>query len=379
MKRTYTLLAILVSILLAGCAGSDKLMDKGNYDAAFNKAVRKIHKKNKGGKYRAMAIEAFEKANKRDILLLQKTIKANDPKSWVNAYNLLCDLERRQKKVMAKYLHESIDLKNENIWLESIYELKNQAATESAKYYYNEALPLLEDGRHGNKEQARKAYNLFQKAERYKRNYEDLYELKRESEKLGTVNVLISVGNDSYNYILNIEDDVLDAVIDGIDNQNWVCHYTYDDRSIDFNYELLANIREARITRTSSEERSRKFTKSVKKKVVDTAGNVTYKYKNVYATVWETERVKRVEFEVDLILYEMDTGRRVNTECVRSIKSFSDKCYTSYTGDRRALPKDFTIRKADRFPSRNEMIRKGLYDLKHKIECEVPRFKRYFL
>ena len=64
----YTLAIGTLTILMYGCADIQKLVDEGNYDAAIDKAARKLSgKKNKKTKYVKGLEQAFAKVSARDL------------------------------------------------------------------------------------------------------------------------------------------------------------------------------------------------------------------------------------------------------------------------------------------------------------------------
>src|SRR3989304_3745622 len=95
-KGIYLLVSI---VILASCTSSQKLLQKGRYDEAINKAVKKLKKKPDSEKDILTLEKAYNLANSRDnerIKYLQIEGRAD---RWDEIFRLYSNLKIRQSRV----------------------------------------------------------------------------------------------------------------------------------------------------------------------------------------------------------------------------------------------------------------------------------------
>ena len=98
MKRIVPFI-IALTILFSGCGSSKKQLEKGNYDAAIQKAVKQLRKDKTDAKQRDILEQAYKVANEQDnerVRMLKMEAKANN---WDQIYLVYKALNDRQSLV----------------------------------------------------------------------------------------------------------------------------------------------------------------------------------------------------------------------------------------------------------------------------------------
>ena len=98
MKKTISLLFVL-AILLAGCGSSKKQLQKGNYDAAIDKAVKSLRKDPNDAKQIDILTQSYKVANDQDNERIRFLKMEGRPDSWDEIYLLYKTLNDRQSLV----------------------------------------------------------------------------------------------------------------------------------------------------------------------------------------------------------------------------------------------------------------------------------------
>lgn len=98
MKRIVSLFFI-ITLLLSGCGSSKKQLQKGNYDAAIDKAVKQLRKDPKDEKQLAILTQSYKVANEQDQERIRFLKMENKPSNWDEIYQLYNALNNRQSLV----------------------------------------------------------------------------------------------------------------------------------------------------------------------------------------------------------------------------------------------------------------------------------------
>src|SRR6056297_540063 len=187
LKRTFVLL--LSVILLSGCNSSEKLLQKGEYDRAIEKAVKKLRKDPGNDKELYVLKEAYIKANSFDIEQISFLEKEGRSENYVRIYQLYGRLDRRQDRIKTLPTRLMSEFRIVN-YDDELIASKEQAA-ETA---YQQGLDYLDLG---GKENARRAFYEFENVQSLYPNYKDVNDLQKEAAYLGTNQVLFIVENNS--------------------------------------------------------------------------------------------------------------------------------------------------------------------------------------
>jgi len=85
MKKVLPFIFIL-TILLSGCGSSKKQLEKGNYDAAIQKAVKQLRKDPKDADQIDILNQAYKVANDQDNERVRMLKMEGKPNSWDEVY-----------------------------------------------------------------------------------------------------------------------------------------------------------------------------------------------------------------------------------------------------------------------------------------------------
>ena len=232
MKKLI-LIYIVGCFLFTSCASIQQSIDSGDYDTAIDIAVKKLQGKKKEDETILALKKAYDKASEQDKTRLNQIKGSGKAAYWPEIYELYTKMDNRQNKIIPL-----LPLKLENGELVdferfNLFDVKEEARTNAAAYYYEEGKALLATGR---KQDARKAYDLLNNVEVYYAYYKDTEDLLSEAYINGTNKVFVM--SDKKGGILlppKYEEDL--AAIDFQANApDWV-HFFWDNQTVNqFDY-----------------------------------------------------------------------------------------------------------------------------------------------
>lgn len=188
MKTFYYL---FILILVISCANPQKLVEYAEYEKALMVTTKRLKK----GKAKWKNLDAFEKSfrelTEQDALYV-KTLRAEGkPAVWPAIYDKAVLISDRQRKVAP--VLDRLDGSNFEpvVSLYPADALLEEAADNSARYFYAGALEFLVTARNGNRQDARKAHALLDRCRDYRANFKDVAALEQEMYDLGTTHIVI--------------------------------------------------------------------------------------------------------------------------------------------------------------------------------------------
>ena len=98
MKKIVPFIFIL-AIIMSGCGSSKKQLEKGNYDAAIQKAVKQLLKDKNDVKQIDILSQAYKVSNEQDIERVRMLKLEGKPNNWDEIYLVLKALNDRQSLV----------------------------------------------------------------------------------------------------------------------------------------------------------------------------------------------------------------------------------------------------------------------------------------
>ncbi|MFO7978635.1 MAG: hypothetical protein R6U64_08240 [Bacteroidales bacterium] len=386
MKKT--LLLLLTVILLGGCVSSSKLMQKGQYEAAVQKSVKKLRKNPENEKEIAVLERAYTIANERDLEQIRFLEREGNPRnmeSIVQGYSRLRNRQSLVRTVLPLYLGDRVIQYPYVDYDEKIITARQQAS----EFFYNNALELL---KRGDKESYRQAWNEFYKVKEYGGLIPGLDSLMEQARYNGISRALVTIQNHSP---LNLPDEYIDQLltVDPKLDNDWVEFYYQDlDKSIYFDYFLVVNLRAIEVTpdRVSEEDRMvRKRVEDGFEYVLDENGNVkkdslgndikTTKYKMLACTVIETLQQKDVKIEGDLEILSENPRRMIKREPLVASGSFEHYSARA-VGDLDALDEETRERVESQkmpFPTDVEMVMRTSDLFRQAIASAIHRNRQY--
>lgn len=220
MKNLYCYLLSL--LILTSCANVDKMIDKGQYDQAIDKLVHRLAGKKNKKKDEVIALEyAFKKAQDRD-LRTEKTLRdENIPENWTRVYTIHNQITSRQNKIEGLLPLETNDGYQATFNFVNIDELKKESKRNTADFYYQSALSLIDESRRsGDKNAAREAYNYLNKIDGLFSQYKEKEQLKKDALNLSMENYLVKINNQTNQIIpADVEAELLKWSVDGLNSK----------------------------------------------------------------------------------------------------------------------------------------------------------------
>ena len=192
MKRIVPFIFIL-TLILSGCGSSKKQLQKGNYDAAIEKAVKQLRKDPKDVKQIDILNQAYKVANEQDNERVRFLKMEGKPNNWDEIYLVYKALNDRQSLVRTvtplNMNGRSVDFP----YVDYMPEMVN-AKRKAADFYYAHGNELMKSGI---KESYRQAYAEFLRAKEYVGDYEGIDNKIQDAKLQGMSRVFVSIQNSS--------------------------------------------------------------------------------------------------------------------------------------------------------------------------------------
>lgn len=308
MRIVYGLLLISLMFLL-GCNSAQKAYERGKYDLAIKKSVKKLKKDSNDPKHLRILEESFNAAVTIDqdrIALLQQENSTAAAAEIVNRYNSL-----NQRQAIVKQSPEIPGgIKFEN------YEEKLKGAKEgAAEKYYQTGEEQLK----GDRFEARNAYSSFNAAEQYLSGYKDAKQKMEIAKDKGVT--LVKIGFFNSSKTVNLPEELLKHTeIDNLAefNDTWIT-YDYSFKNKDTSHYLIDIVLEQiNVTPEQSRERTYRESKKVKdgwqykvddngRFVTDTAGQKIKedKFKTIFCDITEQVSTKSATLSGKVSYFEV--------------------------------------------------------------------------
>ena len=328
------------------CKSVEKMVEKGEYDRAFNYSISKLQgEKNKKTEYVKALEKAYFKLNTSSVREIEKLDPTSKPDNWNRVLNIYKSMESRQEKLEPLLPLVSEDRYRATFEIKNYTDLIRNAEDKTCLYYYDNAITLIgRTERTGEKEYAREAYDELKKIEIYKNNYQDIEKLKDKALMLGLININIEIFNDLRDFQSNtIERELLSLPVSRLDDI-WHEFKTGNEGNITPDYTILVELNN--ISFSPERERLNNYTESneilIRKDKVkekrDTADVWVEKevWEKVRADVSEIFREKKSELHGRIILTKTNTKESLKTIPISIYHDFTGYA-CKFNGDERAL------------------------------------------
>jgi tetratricopeptide (TPR) repeat protein len=373
VKRIFVLLFSV--LILTGCNSSEKLLQKGEYDRAIEKAVKKLRKDPGNDKELYVLKEAYTKANTFDLEQISFLEKEGRSENYVRIYQLYGRLDRRQDRIktLPSRLMNEFRIVNYD---DQLIASKEQAA-ETA---YQQGLDYLDLG---GKENARRAFYEFENVQSLYPNYKDVNDLQREAAYLGTNQVLFVVENNSEVMLPDRFESELRKISLGDLNNRWIQYSVYENEDVEYDYFVALNINRISMSPEGLEREKYSETTEIQdgtRYVLDDRGNVMKdslgndikvpNMVNVTAEIQTQRQFKEAMVGGSLDYVDLRTEQLVRSENI-SVTAVFEHISGSFTGDERALSqdsKDIIERNSVPFPNDEFMLMDAAALLKEKAK-----------
>lgn len=390
MKRFIPVLFTFI-LILTGCGSSKKNLERGNYDAAIDKAVRQLRRDPNDQKQAVILERSYKIANEQDNERIRFLKMENKPSNWDEIYLISKRMSDRQALVRTvtplNISGKTIDFPYVDYMPEMV-----AAKRKSADYYYAHGTELMKNGL---KESYRQAFEEFLRAKEYVGDYEGIDNKIAEAKYLGTSRVLVSIRNRSIiNFPEEFEQDLLALDLPRL-NSEWVEYHTQNlDPDLSYDYMVDINLRNIIVSPDQTLQRDTVVKKEVEDGFVymlDKKGNVmkdslgndikTPKYKTLQCALIESVQLKTCVIEGDIEVIQLNPNKVVKKDPLGARSDF-EHVSARALGDIQALSAsqlERTKSKPVPFPSDAEMILRCSETLKQAIRSAIQNNRRFIL
>jgi hypothetical protein len=388
MKKVLPFIFIL-TILLSGCGSSKKQLEKGNYDAAIQKAVKQLRKDPKDADQIDILNQAYKVANDQDNERVRMLKMEGKPNSWDEVYLVYKALNDRQSLVRTV---TPLNLKGRTVdfpYIDYMPDMVN-AKRKAADFYNTHADDLMKTGI---KESFRQAYTEYLRAKEYVGDYEGIDNKIQDAQLRGMSRVFVSIQNSSMlKFPKEFEDNLLALDFPRLNSQ-WVEYYTQNlNDNTQFDYYVNVNIKSIWISPDQSQQRESVIKKRIQDGftyVLDKKGNVmqdslgndikTPKYKNLQCALVETVQSKTCHIDGDVDVIQMNPNKELKKDPIRAESNF-ENISSRALGDIKALNSNQLERTKTSivpFPTDIEMVIRCSEPLKRAVRETIQNDRRF--
>lgn len=381
----YFSLIIIACLVCSACTSSKKLLEKGRYDQAIEKSVKALRKDPGNSKELRVLKEAYTKANYFDNERIDFLENEGRDENWIEIYELYSRLKTRQHRI------ESLPTRLLNNFSLQDYDDELIASKENAvEVSYQKGLEYLN---RGDKQSARLAYAEFERADYLYNDYKNVNQLLNEAQFWGTSNVLFKIENNSDVLLPRDFDYELKKIALKELNRKWLNFDTNADTALSYDYYILLDLKQIRISPESVDKNTYTETKEIQdgmKYVLDENGNVKkdstgndIKVPNmvsVSAEVTESRQHKHGYISGSLDYIDLNTDQLIKTEDI-SVEAVFEHYSATAAGNEEALS-DGTKEKLKKrpvpFPSNEVLLMDAASLLKDRSKVIIYRNRNIF-
>ncbi|MEO4005129.1 hypothetical protein [Flavobacterium sp. CAU 1735] len=391
MRKITALVFILAFVCSCGVKQTQNMLSEGDYDGAIDRAIEGLrNNKNAKGKqdYVYLLEEAFAKAKDRDLRTIELLVKDANPSKLEKLYNTYLQLNNRQERIRP-LLPLRLIKENRNAifpfddYSDQIVSSKNALA----KFLYDNSKALMATN---NKLNYRRAYDDFAYLLTLSPNFKDVTKLMDDAQFKGTDFVNVYSKNETNMVIpVRLESDLLDFSTLGLDDK-WTVYHSNRQKGITYDYGLIVNFRDIKISPEQIKERQFIKEKQIKdgvKNLVDANGRVVRdslgkpvkvdNFRTIRIDIYEFTQFKACQVTAKVDYIDFKTNQLIDSFPLSSEYVFQN-IYANYQGDRRACDDNYFKyfdRKPVPFPGNEQMVYDTGEDLKAKLKNIITRNK----
>lgn len=333
MKRILPFILIL-TVLLSGCGSSKKQLEKGNYDAAIQKAVKQLRKDASDVKQIDILTQAYKVSNDQDNERVRFLKMENKPNNWDEIYLVYRALSDRQSLVKTvtplNRDGHSVDFASVDYMPDMV-----NAKRKAADFYFSHGSELMKSGI---KESYRQAFVEFLRAKDYVGDYEGIDNKIQEAKYLGMSRVFVSIQNNSVlKFPREFEESLLQLDFPRL-NSEWVEYATQNlNDKTQYDYYVNVNIRNIAVSPDQSVQRDSVIKREIEDGftyVLDKKGNVMRdslgndiklkKYKTVQCALVETHQSKACRIDGDIEVVQMNPNKILKKDPIGAQSNFEN-------------------------------------------------------
>lgn len=367
---------ILISIL--SCQSIKNNFEKNDYEKVVSIFIQKKQNKKISDEDIALFEKAYQLVLENDKKQIVSLKSINNGERWEQIFDVYTRINNRQNSIIK--IWPILNSRNEEASIE-LFDLSaalEESRQNSAQYYYDQGLKLLNSG---NKNSIRQSVDYFIASKKFYINYKDVNELIDQAQQKGKNYVLLVVDKNPYLMLPPaFEQSILDNVKMTQQN-NWL-HINYrklDD--IKYDYVVQLNLYDIKVSPDVLKEYNTTEEKTISdgwQYVLDERGNVKKdslgndikipKYKKITCQVRETRMSKTAQVFGDVTIYDAQQNDYIKSQKCIGNADFQYS-YFQYNGDKNALSQT-TLNKLGNqptlFPTTFEMVERSKSEL---IKC----------
>jgi hypothetical protein len=388
MKRIVPFIFIL-TIILSGCGSSKKQLQKGNYDAAIDKAVKQLRRDPSDEKQIDILVQSYNNANDQNNERIRFLKMEARPDSWDEIYLIYKSLYDRQNLVRTVTPLNANGRSVDFPYVDYMPEMVG-AKRKAADFYYAHGNELMKSGL---KESYRQAYSEFIRAKEYVGDYEGIDSKIQETKYQGMSRVFVSVQNNSIiKFPKEFEQDLLALDLPSL-NSDWVEYHTQNlNNNTEYDYFVNVNVRNVAVSPDQTIQRDSVIKRDVEDGfayVLDKKGNVMKdslgndvkqkKYKTVQCALVETIQSKACRIDGDVEVIQMNPNKVLKKDPIGAQSNF-ENISSRALGDIQALNSKQLERTKTAivpFPSDIEMVVRCSESLKMAIRGAIQSNRRF--
>jgi hypothetical protein len=388
MKKLIPFVFVL-TVILSGCGSSKKQLEKGNYDAAIDKAVRELRRDPDDEKQIAILSQSYKVVNDLDNERIRFLKMEGRPNNWDEIYLIYKALNDRQSLVRTVTPLKSKSQTVEFPYVDYVPEMVN-AKRKAAEFYFAHGTELMKTNI---KENYRQAFAEFVRAKNYVGDYEGIDNKIMEAKSLGMSRVFVSVQNTSIiKFPKEFEQDLLALDLPSL-NSEWVEYHTQNlNANTQYDYFVNVNVKNVAVSPDGTLQKDTVIKRDVEDGftyVLDKKGNVMRdslgndikqkKYKTLQCALIETIQSKACRIDGDVEVIQMNPNKVLKKDPIGAQSSF-ENVSSRALGDVQALtPKQLERTKTSivPFPTDIEMVIRCSESLKMAIRGAIQNNRRF--
>lgn len=388
MKRIVPFIFIL-TIILSGCGSSKKQLQKGNYDAAIDKAVKQLRKDPQDVKQINILNQSYKVANEQDNERIRFLKMEGRPNNWDEIYLVYKALSDRQSLVRTVTPLNMNGRAVDFLYVDYVPEMVN-AKRKAADFYYAHGTELMKSGI---KESYRQAFAEFLRAKQYVGDYEGIDNKIQEAKYLGMSRVFVSIQNSSIiKFPKEFEQDLLVLDLPNL-NSEWVEYHNQNlNDNTQYDYFVNVNIKNIAVSPGQTLQRDSVIKRDVEDGftyVLDKKGNVMRdtlgndiklkKYKTLQCALVETIQSKACRIDGDVEVIQMNPNKVLKKDPIGAQSGF-EHISSRALGDIRALNAQQIERTRSAlvpFPNDIDMVVRCSETLKMAIRDAIQNNRRF--
>lgn len=388
MKKIVPVIFMLL-LILSGCGSSKKQLEKGNYDAAIQKAVKQLRKDRNDAKQIDILTQAYKVSNEQDNEQIRILKMEGKPNNWDQIYLVYKSLNDRQSLVRTVTPLNSNGRTVDFPYVDYVPEMVN-AKRKAADFYYAHGTELMKSKL---KESYRQAFAEFMRAKEYVGDYEGIDNKIQEAKIQGMSRVSVAIQNTSIlKFPKEFEDDLLALDLPRL-NSEWVEYHTENPNdNTQYDYYVNVNIKNIAVSPDQSIQRDSVIKRDIEdgfSYVMDKKGNVMKdsvgndikmkKYKTVQCALVETVQSKACRIDGDIEVVQMNPNKILKKDPIGAQSNF-ENISSRALGDIQALNANQLARTKTTivpFPTDMDMIMRCSESLKVAIRGAIQNDRRF--